>query len=125
MARTGHIHSKCVSVCLGRELLREVAGIVLEPVSAYMSGAYGQEMTSKSSPDENADREATAHRSDGGAKRRPRAPSEGDTSWDRAVGLHWHTYSATAGTSARADLEDGVRASKPKHIASQRPDERG
>lgn len=89
-----------------------------------MSGAYGQEMTSSSSPEEDAIRAATAHSSDGGDKRRPRAPSEGETSWDRAVGLHWHPYSATAETAARASLEGRARASKPKHIASQRPDER-
>lgn len=90
-----------------------------------MSDAYGQQMNSKSLSEEDADRETTTHTSDGGVERRPRAPSEGDTSWDHAVGLHWHPYSATAETAARADLEDRVRASKPKHIASQRPDERG
>jgi len=82
-------------------------------------------MNSKRSPKEDADGEATTHTSDDGAELRPRAPGEGDTSWDRAVGLHWHPYSATPETAARANLEDQVRAAKPKHIASQRPDERG
>ncbi|MGB3733089.1 hypothetical protein [Microbacterium sp.] len=82
-------------------------------------------MNSESLPEEDADREATTPASDGGVTRRPRAPGEGETSWDRAVGLHWHPYSATAETAARADLEDRVRASKPKPIDSQRPDEGG
>lgn len=94
-----------------------------------MSCTYGQRMNSMSSSEEDAGEDTAAHPTDTDATPGSRAPGErggeGDTEWQRAVGMHGRPYSATAETEARADLEEHDRSSKPKHIASQSPDERG
>ncbi|MFK4761043.1 hypothetical protein ACI3KS_08940 [Microbacterium sp. ZW T5_45] len=86
-------------------------------------------MNTKRSSEEDAGEDTAAHSTDTDATPSSRAPgkraSEADTDWQRAVGMHWHPYSATAETAARADFEEHDRSSKPKHIASQSPDERG
>lgn len=90
-----------------------------------MSWAYGQRMNTKSSFEGDADQETVVHLSATDATSPSRVPSEGDADWQQAAGMHWHPYSATAETAARSDVEEHDRSSKPRHIASQSPDERG
>jgi len=42
-----------------------------------------------------------------------------DKRWAKATGMHWHTYTPTAETQARADDEDRVRSAKPTDIPSR------